>query len=706
MHVYHYASYEKAAMRKLSGKYGTKQDEVDALLRNEVFVDLFTLVRQSVKVGTPSYSLKSIEKLYRKKRAGAVATGQDSIVAYQKWLDENDGPNWKTSTILNHIREYNKEDCDSTWQLAEWLHKVQSDQKIVWQPTKHKDPPDGAAADFRNEAAALAAKMLSDIPVDPELKNEEMRVRELLAYLLEFHWREAKPVFWAKYARHEMSEQELFDDPSCLSGLERIGKPRSIDRSFLYKYQFNADQDTKIDAGLKCFYAHDLEQRVIVSEIDADKGVVTLKLGAKVEAPPKHLSLILDEYVPAAEIAKSIFRIASKYNKRGGRLPAALNDFIRRRQPRIKGYVKGPLIIGSADSIVHETTGVLTRLDKSTLCIQGPPGTGKTYTAAKSIVHLLKAGKRIGVTSNSHKAIAHLMDKVALEAKSCGFKFRGVKLQNESKDFHVESPLIKPMTPNKFFEESDSWQLVGGTAWVFSKEVAIDLVDYLFVDEAGQVSVANLVGMAASTSNIVLIGDQMQLSQPLQGTHPGESGKSVLEYLMGDKQVIPDDFGIFLGISRRMHPEVCSFISGAVYEDRLHSHPDTANRILQLPSSSSSTGFLTQSAGILYVPVQHEGNTQDSDEEAEAIVRIVRELQKCSLRERQKRRPFDLEKDLLIVAPYNMQVPKLRQHIPGAKVGSVDKFQGQEAPRGSTVLSEHGTGRSWKFLPTIYPVPS
>jgi uncharacterized protein len=168
----------------------------------------------------------------------------------------------------------------------------------------------------------------------------------------------------------------------------------------------------------------------------------------------------------------------------------------------------------------------------------------------------------------------------------------------------------------------------------------------------------------------------MQLAQPLQGTQPGDSGKSVLEYLLQDKQVIPNDFGIFLGVSRRMHPDVCSFISGAVYENRLQPHPDTAARALTFPSSTSE--LITRTSGILFVPVAHEGNTQDSDEEADTIIRIVDELKRGIIRDGFDQN-FDVRTDLLIVAPYNMQVRKLRQRLPGARVGSVDKFQGQEA---------------------------
>ncbi len=675
MHVYHYAAYEKNAMRKLSSKYATRQDEVDALLRNEVFVDLFTIIRQSIKVGTPNYSLKSIEKLYREKRDSDVATAMDSIVFYQRWLDHNDGPEWQSSPLLRQIREYNKDDCDSTLQLYQWLRRIQTEAKISWRPREHKESPQTEAAKFRSKAAALVLEMLKDIPTDRPMPKD-LVVQELLAHLLEFHWREAKPVFWAKYDRHEMTEQELFEDPSCLAGLVRTGVRTSIDRSYGYEYWFDSDQDTKIAVGDSCFYSHDLKQTITVAHIDPDNGTVVLKRGFDGTPPPDRLSLIKDEYVSADEIAKSVFEIASKF-MRTGVLPPAIDDFLRLNPPKVRRFTSRELIDPSAKSIADETAKLLETLDGSTLCIQGPPGSGKTYTAAKAIVHLLKLGKTVGVTSTSHKAIAHLMDKVAAEAQSCRLELKAVKVQNESEDFHVTAKSIQAQTTKAFFQSPQSWQLIGGTAWTFSKKDAIDLLDYLFVDEAGQVSMANLVGMSRSTHNIVLIGDQMQLAQPLQGVHPGDSGKSSLEYLLGPYKVIPSDFGIFLGTSHRMHPEVCKFISGAVYEDRLQSHPDCANRVLKIPPSAAE--FITKSAGVLFVPVSHDGNTQDSDEEADMIAQLVSQLDQCVLKDGDSERPFDIERDLLIVAPYNMQVRKLKQRIPGAKVGSVDKFQGQEA---------------------------
>ena len=193
------------------------------------------------------------------------------------------------------------------------------------------------------------------------------------------------------------------------------------------------------------------------------------------------------------------------------------------------------------------------------------------------------------------------------------------------------------------------------------------------MDEAGQVSVGNLVAMTPSAKNLVLIGDQMQLGQPIQGSHPGESGKSTLDYLLQGRATIPSDMGLFLDRTYRLHPKVCSFISGAVYDGRLEPAPVCADRTIVVPDDP---GPIATEAGIVFVPVEHEGNTQGSDEEAAKVAEIY-----AALLGRAKTPTGTVaEDDILVIAPYNMQVRKLQNALPpGARVGSVDKFQGQQA---------------------------
>jgi superfamily I DNA and/or RNA helicase len=226
----------------------------------------------------------------------------------------------------------------------------------------------------------------------------------------------------------------------------------------------------------------------------------------------------------------------------------------------------------------------------------------------------------------------------------------------------------------------DDFDLVGGTSWFFSRPDVAAAFDLLVVDEAGQVSLANLVAVAGAAKNLVLVGDQMQLAQPLQGTHPGESGRSGLEYLLEGRATIADDLGVFLGVTRRLHPSICSFISGAVYEDRLRAIAGTERRVVRVPDAGAR--LVRAEAGVVFVPVEHEGNAQASEEEAEAVRAVVDELLG---RERIGARGEVVGEigvgDILCVAPYNLQVRTLKKRLPeGVRVGSVDLFQGQEAP--------------------------
>ena len=330
--------------------------------------------------------------------------------------------------------------------------------------------------------------------------------------------------------------------------------------------------------------------------------------------------------------------------------------------------------MGDAGDLAEGAIKVARAMDGTTLCIQGPPGAGKTYTAAKMILSLLDDGKKIGVAANSHKAIENLL-RTCVEMANWNLPFAAV--DKGAPDLFQKCEGAIPAKGNiEIAGYINKVNLFGGTAWLFSRGDMADQLDYLFIDEAGQVSLANLVGMSRSAQNLVLIGDQMQLGQPIQGSHPGESGQSALEYYLEDHQTIPPDKGIFLGKTWRLHPDVCRFISDAFYEGRLQPEEHTKEQAV------GGTGKLVnRKAGILFVPVEHDGNVQDSGEEVEAIGAIVKELIGREFREKDgTTRKISLE-DILFVAPYNMQVRALQEALGAdARVGSVDKFQGQEAP--------------------------
>jgi uncharacterized protein len=335
--------------------------------------------------------------------------------------------------------------------------------------------------------------------------------------------------------------------------------------------------------------------------------------------------------------------------------------------------------VRATDETVARACELVTRLDESTLCIQGPPGTGKTYTAAAMIVELLSRGARVGITAQSHKVIMNAMRSVAKAMTARKVTARLYKVGD-----HEDDPLVEQGTVQVVENEevrgalAGGGCLVGGTAWLFSREELVGEFDYLFIDEAGQFSLANAVAAGQAARNLVLVGDQMQLSQVTRGCHPGDTGLSCLEYFLAGKATIPQHLGIFLAETRRMHPDVCRFVSDAVYEGRLVTIPDTArHRVLR----SSATSLVCMETGIAWVPVEHDGCDQKSDEECEKIVAIVEELLGRRVVDRTGIERDMTEGDILVVTPFNLQVRCLREGLrSGVRVGTVDKFQGQEAP--------------------------
>ena len=418
MHVFHYASYEVAALRRLMGAHGTREEELDALLTAEVFVDLYRVVKQAVRIGESSYSLKKVEHLYRRARTGEVATASESVVEYARWLEHRDGDAWETSPTLAGIRAYNREDCESTWELRTWLARRQAEQGIAYvSPVKKNRKGLGEEKKLnraREASEALARRLLESVPqslLDRGGDVERWRLQELLGHLVEFHRRESKPIWWAMYDRQAKTHQELVEDGDCLGACTRTAAPRvAVKQSFVYEYRFDPNQDTKLSLGSQCKIAEDLSDTEIAT-FDADAGLLHVKLGKKREEPPAVMSLIPDEFVDAEAIAASIARTAEAWERRG-MIDPALDTLLRRAPPRVRGVEAGAPLLGGALPSEVSVTDLISRLDRSTLAIQGPPGAGKTRLAAAAIAALASKGSRIGITSNSHAAIQKLIEEV------------------------------------------------------------------------------------------------------------------------------------------------------------------------------------------------------------------------------------------------------------------------------------------------------
>jgi len=678
MHIYHYANYEIAACRRLMGRYGVCEHEVDELLRNEVFIDLYKVVRHGLLVGEPRYSIKNIEHLYRGKRETEVGSGGDSVVVYERWRENPDGDCWQNSKTLNDIRDYNIDDCDSTQELVDWLRVQQNAHGIQYigkTEVEQREIPEEVTAriQLRNELLALAETERDSNPV-------QAAMTEMMAWMLEFHRRLEKPVWWRLFDRLGMTEDELLDDLDCIVMCERTARePFKLTqraRQHNYEYRFDSSQEFKEPRlGTSMWLLGHDGLKVTLTEFDANEGLLCVKAA---EEPPGTVSLIPQEVVPSKPIPEAIENVARQYAE-GSIKECAILDFLQRRSPRIVGFEGGAIVDESLEQpVLDQITDRVLNLDNSYLCIQGPPGAGKTFTGKHLIAELVKRGKRIGICSNSHKAINNLLFGVAEHCRDKGIEAHCCCTKDTDSDL-IEDLDIHLIGNKDLSSNLQAGCVLGTTAWGFARDDMAGELDYLFVDEAGQVAVANLVGISRSASNLVLKGDQMQLGQPVQGTHPGESGQSILEYLLQDHATIPSELGVFLGTTYRMHPEVNKFISEAIYEGRLHTAEGNEKQVVRVPVGYE--GVLSKEAGIVFQPVEHEGNSQASEEEAVVVRDMAYELLGREFVDRSGDVHTVGWEHILFVAPYNHQVATLKQYLGDeAKIGSVDKFQGQEAP--------------------------
>jgi hypothetical protein len=678
-HIHHYAHYEQTALKRLMSLHGSREAEVDNLLRAGKLVDLYKVVREGIRVSEPRYSIKNIEHFYLDARCGGVQSAGASIVYYERWKDTGD------LQLLKDIEDYNFDDVRSTYELRQWLLSLRP-AGLPW-------ANDGCAgsASVTPEVGELTAeeerlipyreRLTDPLPEDRKLWGTREHLDELAYQLLDFHRRAAKPEWWAMFSRMEMTADELLDDGECLAGLtpDPAHPPRQEKRSRVHTYLF-PEQGSKLKTGDSAAITQTADP-VRELTVDDENRRVSFKRALGKEKLPKDLCLGPGMPVSAKVLTDAIFRFSDSLLEGNGRYPA-IEAVLSQSLPKIRGKKAGSPVVPATQATLAQIVKAIANLQESYLFVQGPPGAGKTYTGSHVIVALLQQGCRVGVSSNSHKAINNLLHGIVKVANEKGYLFRGAKKSTHGKsDSLFDGDLIDDVFTNKEIWESVghevSYRLIAGTAWLFADPQMDQQLDYLFVDEAGQVALANLVAMGTSARNIILLGDQMQLGQPIQGVHPGRSGESSLEYLLNGRATIAPERGIFLATTWRMHPDVCRFISDAVYDGRLQPEPNNSRQTLLLADDAHPALIPT---GIRYLPIEHDACSQRSHEEANLVSELVASLLQQRYRDKQgQEHPLTLN-DILIVAPYNMQVNLLKQVLPAAaRVGTVDKFQGQEA---------------------------
>jgi predicted RecB family nuclease len=662
MHVYHYAPYEQTAFRRLMGAHGTREDEIDNFLRGGIFVDLFRVVRQAVRVSTESYSLKQIEKLYFTRPPGEVMDAGSSIITYERFLADHD------TKLLEEIALYNRDDCESLVGLQEWLEARRVEAERQFGPIPRTAAPELAEEGEVDDLDVLAARLLVNVPDEPAERSDEEHGRYLLAHLLKWHGREAKPAWWRYFERLGYEPQETVADSECIGGLELVEEIGPVKKSTLYRMRFEP-QEHKFSAGSEVIDPATGGGATIVT-ID-ERGTLELKRGNKQAGDPLPRALIpggpLNNEAQRVAIGEIGAWVADHGLDTAGPYQA-MRDLLLRRPPRYSGAVpKAPL--RTADEHALDTARrIALALDGGCLAIQGPPGAGKTYTGARMIVALLKEGKRVGITATTHSAIGNLMSAVVDAAAEVGVVVNG--MQRTEADQSAAPPGVEYGKKSKKVEAAlldGKVQLVAGTPWLWARPGLRESVDVLFIDEAGQMSLADAAPVGTAARNLVLLGDPQQLAQVSQGSHPDGAEASALEHLLGDHDTIPADRGIFLDLTWRMHPSVCAYVSEIAYEDRLESAPGLERQLVD------------GSAGLWFVPVHHEGDTTRSEAEAEAVAELIDQLLGTAWTDHEGRtRPLALD-DIIVIAPYNRHVAMIKAQTPdGTRVGTVDKFQGRE----------------------------
>jgi len=645
LHVYHYAPYEPSALKRLMGEYATREDAVDDLLRGEVLVDLYAVVRQGLRISHPHYSIKNVEQFYMEREA-ELRSGDDSIVLYERWVDERD------DSILDGIEAYNREDCLSTYLLREWLLERKADAEATWgMEIAWREPPE--LREIKPEAEEELAEREALREVLLARGDETARLAGLL---LEYHRREAKPVWWAFFKRLELTVAELIEDAESIGGLDWNGaEPVPDKKSRVYTLSFPVQQH-KLDPGDEVVDPYTGKSAGTIFELDDLAGQLRLRRGPKLFDEPLPGALIPGGAWNTKAQQQALMRLGRSVRGGDGRY-AALEEVLRREPP-----LGGDRVQVETDEEMKE---LVERVEGRHLFVQGPPGSGKTYKGARLILHLLDRGNRVGVAATSHKAIHNLLDEIV----KAGLDVPGLKKCSggNPESVYEKGSIESEEGIEPFLDHAVC--LLAGTAWLFARPELDQQLDYLFIDEAGQISLADALAMGTSAKTLVLLGDPMQLAQVSQGTHPGGSGASVLEHLLGDAQTIPEDRGLFLEHSFRMHPDVCRYISDAFYDSRLEAAAECAGQ---------STALGT---GLRFLSVEHEGNRRSSAEEAARVrEEFERLLGQDWTNAKGDNAPLGLD-DILVVAPYNEQVKCLAEALPrGARVGTVDKFQGQQAP--------------------------
>jgi predicted RecB family nuclease len=694
-HIYHYAPYEPSALKRLMGRYASRQEEVDRLLRARVFVDLYSVARNGVRASVESYSIKRLEPFCGFERNVPLRAANSALTQLSASLELDDVPSLSDKT-KDTVLEYNKDDCRSAASLRKWL-ETHRDELIeggvdVPRPEPGDDgAPDPKITDWLARITPIIETLTADVPVDPDMRDADQHARWILANIIDWHRRENKAVWWEYFRLSALSADELFDEKAGLSGLKFVGEAGGTARAPIHRYSF-PPQETEFRGGedLKNLGGAALGS---VAAISLDDRTVDIK--KRQDSVSIHPQAVFEHGVVGADVLADALARIGEYVVQNGLGGVGAFQSARALLLNEAPFPGGLAIRGDDETTLEAAIRIAGDPPHGVFPIQGPPGAGKTYTGARMICELVYGGKKVGITANSHKVIRNLIDAVIKAADDVGVDLQCCQKPADMEEAQHRLSFAK--SPEAFLTALRGTASVGGgTAWLWARHDAFEAVDVLFVDEAAQMSLANVLAVSHAAKTVVLLGDPQQLDQPTQGTHPDGTGASALNHILGGEQILPPHKGLFLDETWRLHPDICAFTSEAFYAGKLRSKEGREKQIIR--SSGPVSG-----SGLRYLAVEHTGNQTCSPEEAVAVAELVKRMlgsQSTWVDDTGSEHPLGLN-DILIIAPYNAQVFEIHKHLLGARVGTVDKFQGQEAAVAiySTATSSYADApRGMEFL--------
>lgn len=696
-HIYHYAPYEVTALNKLAARHGVMEAQVDWLITQGKMIDLYKVVKGSIMVSQPSYSIKKLEAFYEFGRKSTVVDAGSSIEEYDYYRQLADQDPVEAKQVLQTIADYNEDDCVSTLALYEWLSSMPGAhakyeefrqavdrKKAEW--AADPDDEDSATNRAERELAELQratdhmAKAVADWRWGEDSQADyRAKIWQALMHSVLYYKREEVITFRERYLRREAVDETLHADRKALvvtgcqreaSGFDGMHLNPTVKITLDYNYVLDPGQTLMLKPGTAIYvrFSYGANQN------ELDKGTLVAVEGNRISF--KRVTTIANSNFEPNAIFEDLFiraggkqdavrenalGLANEWVSPMFEAPTgnATLDLLMRRPPSL--IDDGSLLPVSGDDYLPAVINAVERMHRTVLAIQGPPGSGKTYLGSRTIAHLVEQGKKIAVVANSHSAVENLL---------CGCIEAGVSGSAIAKQPKKEDRTPRSWTTPSGYSVMKNWRarqtsgyVIGGTAWTFcSSFILQEEFDYIFIDEAAQFSLVDAIAVGGGSTNIVLLGDPMQLTQVVQAVHPGGVDNSALGHYMGDQQILDQEHGYFVEVTRRMHPKVNAPVSWLSYQNRLHSHQDAHSQ--QIPGLSP---------GFQLHPVRHIGNSSHSAEEVEAVLALTKKYLELVGQDQ-----------VLIVAPYNAQVDAIRNaldevNLTEVQVGTVDKFQGREA---------------------------